>query len=831
MKPLIPVMAALLAAASAPFALPRAARAADAPDCAEILKADSSDPRVILQCLIQNNRAAANQSIAARASEFVGPYLGAGLDDKTKAGLKAEVDAWPATQEPGALAVVYYAMGSGAAAPAWAQDAALTDRWQKSGAALNGRLAQALDGKGWRGKIKTPDDLAAFLAEATTWAEKILQDDRSKDDLTRDVKANDEPIIPPMTGLPRTPPVSPPGAHFEFDDLYRNGAAVDDVSVPDGTRSLSAKIYTVKEADGTLVNELGIVDITDPSAPSLPVFIALNATQSEFVFPGKSRHYKFSAAGGVFTISGEGGQAALQGDVADLLSDRVAQIKDSCARFGTATLGGKAYCVLGQGGAHGSFLFFAQSDLDNDPRSLHPALMGDVTVARSDDSAASLGGKPDLGAVDGKPYHLEMVDGVWLVKDGPGDKPGAKPDDKDSPGGPASPDAKPSADFQTEIDGQKSGDGGWEECGGSNCDNNFDPAVQAKVHILANKNGSFLVLFDKKALDLHMGEKNANGRVFSADQNIAKVRGFKTYVVVEYKTSVVYVAYDHFDRFDDDAAKMQFANDGLVNVGDVEVAADMLTKYAQPTLGDADVQKIRDRVAKHVKSGFDYVLTSEENQSTHKPGVRMGFKNDQESWWVWPNESRAAAPDIPDAGHGPGILSAPDAADDTTGRHFVATYPGGLNLYDDGKDPKTWCVTLVYEEAQQGAPAASRTSSCVPVFGPGLPVKVRPSGCSSETNPDPNACDMGGIEHVEPAFGADEPPSQPLLSNGGTSEKGAYLVYRGGQRDDKHCVAVVARWGMSAKEAAGLCPAAATQLGVKPFSLFDWSTWSWPKLW
>ncbi len=223
------------------------------------------------------------------------------------------------------------------------------------------------------------------------------------------------------------------GSALDFDSLYREGAKVAPVYGPrdNGYRLISIKIYTMKLSDGSLQSFVGIVDITDRLNPYLPKLIPVTFVGEEF-FPLKDggRQYSFRIQSDygeheiIFMRAGtrEGEGAALSSSAEELFRARA----DQAARGSIVRIGNALFYALGQGGARGSFLLFPKEYIDSreqirDTRYLRPVAMADVSRVDADGVTVPVSGHPDLGLINGEPYHLERSGDAWRVEPGPGD--------------------------------------------------------------------------------------------------------------------------------------------------------------------------------------------------------------------------------------------------------------------------------------------------------------------------------------------------------------------------------------------------------------------------
>ena len=351
MKPLNPVMAALLAASSAAFALPTTAFAAPTAvhSCLDAIKT-STVPLDALTCLVFE-KPAARAAVGERLAQFLKSPDSKGrfymtpklLKDKqyagTLKGILAEAKGWPEAMHKGGhdktVALLYFVIGPGKAAHRWADVCpALNDTLQKN-MPWAGRMETALFDNGFtggengapgknqiseqnpevasavqaffgNGKEEAPG-AAAPLSSASYWAGTVFMDSRTQPEIVGSIvhnkTQNEEPT--PVQGTTdaggggREPAT---GQGLGFDDLYRSGAAEANVQDKgdDGYRDLSVKVYSVKNGDH-FDTKIGIVDITGapgyidslgywvPIPPSAPVFLDMAVAKGDtpFTFPGR----------------------------------------------------------------------------------------------------------------------------------------------------------------------------------------------------------------------------------------------------------------------------------------------------------------------------------------------------------------------------------------------------------------------------------------------------------------------------------------------------------------------------------------------------------------
>ena len=233
------------------------------------------------------------------------------------------------------------------------------------------------------------------------------------------------PPLPPAvqlkTGVPRFEISDAPDAAAkaritaERKILYQDGAIVGDIHGPDdaGDRTLSMKVYTMRDADGDATNRLGITDITDIGNADIPLpetqFIDWSQIGPfDITFPGKSRRYivNIDFFGGILltragkrNIDGTGYDKA---SIIELSAARDEQILKST----TTMIDGQPFYIIGQGGPRVGILFFSQAQMHAAPTAdARPELMGDVPEAGAEGGAAV----SDLGTLpDGTRWHLNF---------------------------------------------------------------------------------------------------------------------------------------------------------------------------------------------------------------------------------------------------------------------------------------------------------------------------------------------------------------------------------------------------------------------------------------
>lgn len=458
MKPLNPIMAVLVIASVG--ASPLRTLAADGDTAAPVAATEDKNPVNAMAKIFAVN-AAARKDAGQRLADFLlqpdtsgKSFVGDGVDRKA---LEAVAREWGETSGgPGTVAVLYFVVGPGPVVPGWAVRDPLLSKTFTSGMKWEGRLRIALadwTGKSQIDKTKEKTQVTAFLIDAAAKASAVFDDKRTKDEIDLSIAGNDvtAPVVPDTT---RGSGARLDGAsrQYTIDDLYRDGAIVRNVSGPGdaNSRTISMKIYSKRMPDGSIVNEIGIFDITDTNdifGQRFPIDSGKKSFTLDDRTPGHKKYeLSFGTADGkgnrtiTFARPGEGG-APLTTDVSELFMKRA----DQAAGMGNIVkIGGQDFYTLPQGGARSALALFPKSLIDargpaGDARDLVPSMYAEVGKRGADGRNENLSGKPALGKVGDAEFHLEFNKalGVWEVKDGPGDPPPAPPTTGDgtNPGG------------------------------------------------------------------------------------------------------------------------------------------------------------------------------------------------------------------------------------------------------------------------------------------------------------------------------------------------------------------------------------------------------------
>ena len=869
MKPLKPVMAAILAASSFTSPLARIAFADDTSqisDAAAREKAVAHDKLFVahLVSLIDSNKAV-RADVGARLAKFIlnrekgRQYLTDGLLDDKKLIVSAVAQAkkWPDANkgDPAKVAALYYVLGMDAdKLPAWAP--AGYEEEFKPNAEWSKRLADYLSVAKWDAARKVAQSVAAdgttaLLDDAAKWAQKILDDTRTKGEVHDSIVSNATTApIPPTTKSPRNP-LDTTGSGFGFDDLYVKGAVVRNVFAPgdDGYRTLSMKVYTSKDDNDNYINKIGIVDITKPdiTSPSPTQFIdASKPGDTDVVMHDGGRHYTVTvAADGSVTMKRAGTKDGEGGSISTSKDELSSRRDDQIMSGGIVSIGqpGQPYYVLGQGGQKGSFLFFPQSVMDamkaqrdaggHPNLNAHPDLMGDVVQA-SFDGAQQIKGKPDLGTLpNGDPYHLEfdLATRMWKVVKGQGDVKPVKPDpatpanpansanaaNQANPANSATPPktlekaiaaAKAPNDDQTKV---------WAEDAGND---GFDDATRARIRIMSNSRSDGMTYF-KVLFDPSLGVKNAQNesafefQAMNKDVPLLRVRGLKQYVALEYGTGTQYYGLQDFANYVQhtidpslsysQAGSYAVSNGQMQDVASADIVEDVLTHYLKAKPGDAMIKTIRDRITQYA-NGKGFVVNGD-----LKNALYMGVG--EQGRTIWPNDIASGDKNTNEKMTG---LRGPGTAVDVTGgqpgkfqkqmglgsgrvstlvkaENNAAMYAATEEENVGGKvsEQKVW--SFMFEYKKNKLPSRS---TALAVFGSGKNRYMLPSNIHMQGLPGLNLPDS----------------TQLMMEYGSNQENGAIAAYRfvmpdaqGGQNARNkpgNCAGPVLWWGSVTKEQA-----------------------------
>lgn len=468
MKPLNPIMAVLAIASVGVF--PLRALAADGSKPAGVVIADAETSSVDALTKILKDNPAARADAGKRISEFVledftlpaspakRSFIGADVDAEMRRLIGVVADEWGAKLgTPEEVAVLYFVIGPGAAAPSWAPATF------KPGMQWLGKVRFLLsdpDKGDWAGKSRIggatyKDQVTAFLSASVGKSWSAL-DPRTKVETEASVEDNDNTGVNPPDTTPARTGLNGPAQQYTLEDLYVNGAKVGNVSGAKDphSRTISLKIYS-KWVDGVIVNEIGVFDVTDKPKDIFGRKFSLDGGDQSFILddrtPGhKKYNLKFGkpdASGNqtiIFSRPGDGGEP-LETSVKELFEKRADQAFDmkNIIKVGT-----DEFYVLPQGGARSGLALFSKKLIDGGSKDftlLEPTLLAEVGERGPNGRNRNLPGKPHLGKVGKEEFHLEFNEdlGLWEVKEGAGDPPPAEPTAGDgagpggaNPGGP-----------------------------------------------------------------------------------------------------------------------------------------------------------------------------------------------------------------------------------------------------------------------------------------------------------------------------------------------------------------------------------------------------------
>ncbi len=484
MNPLNPVMAVLVAAFVG--ALPLRARAADGgkiddPAAAAVAEEDTNQVNVLAKILAENSAARAD------AGQRIERFL-LDADSEGKSFVAADVDAaalgavaraWgESAAAPGKVALLYFVAGPGPTVPGWALADPVLSKTFRPGMKWEGRLRTALADWTGRSRIdrtKEKSSVTAFLNDAAAKADSVFRDARVRHELDLSVDQNNAPPLVLGSGGGAGSRLNAPARPYTLGDLYVDGAVVGEVYGPrdPNSRKISMKIYTKQLEDGSMVNEIGIFDITDTNDIFGQRFPIDSGTQSFVLDDRTPGHKRYELSFGPADADGDrsitfarpgGGQALPPTSVSKLFRRRadqvaaLAQANQAGTKDHVVMVGDQKFYALPQGGARSVLALFPKDLIDGrndlrdpsplgpndprprdprprDPRDLVPTLYAEVgrrgIDGRNENVPSGAAGGPQLGKVGDKDYHLvfNKAIGSWEVEEGAGnppEKPAAK---------------------------------------------------------------------------------------------------------------------------------------------------------------------------------------------------------------------------------------------------------------------------------------------------------------------------------------------------------------------------------------------------------------------
>lgn len=857
MKPLYPIMAALLTVSVG--ALPHRAWAGETTTATETKP--ENDPLVVLRGVFEKKPEAREDAGARFARYILGKdskgrtYAADDLlaDDKLKNAVTAAATKWAKEAKVEEVTELYAVMEPDAPVPAWVKNDPLLTRAFPSQRSWKTRLEGKLDA--WaEAKISARDaanGTGAFLDEAAKFAREVILDPRSAQELRDSIAANNTttPVVPggpggSGTGNRRNGNIGS-SQQYSFADLYENGAIVQNVygEGDEGARRISMKMYTRRLEDGTVVNEIGVFDITDPNDVYGRRFPVKNG---EVTFPLDDRtagHKQYtlklatqeggtdqtlffgrkgSKPGDPGSISYENPngpegqrQTMTVGELFKKRADQAAELNNVVA------VGGQEFYVVPQGGKNSALLLMPRSLIDAgaaDPRDLVPALYAVVGQRGPDGRNQNASGKPHLwGTVGGKEFHLEFnaALGLWEVKDGAGDKP--KPPVTPTTGqivqNPTTPTAtqEVSPEDAATLDQveQLAQAGGWVRDEAANA--GLSEATRGKVRIYKREDPREGTLYNI----LVPPTQFPGGQMQFGSQNghtLKRMRGLGHYMVIEYEDQKQYVDLDKpkgngFEMAGFVVMKTKEAQ----KMVDVVLLLDAMTNYFGIPTGAPAMTTIPERTARRA-AGNPYFIQGSMTKDGENEALVATVNIAGKSYFVWPGDQEERAADPNDAG-----LNGPGNAFDVGPSSEAEEFPDEVNYTDtlrvkainksaeiamyesvnDGAkpDPKKWYMMLKFRSED----SLYRTK-LIEVFSEETGKRKLPAGYQ-----------MGGL--VTADLNVDRARAKMRVVAGTTDAKGVLAAFNtpatGDNQQNKkdNCVGPVIWWGVTRDEAVTACKA------------------------
>ncbi|MDX6771096.1 MAG: hypothetical protein SF051_16310 [Elusimicrobiota bacterium] len=501
MNPRYPIMAALLAASLGRLSL-GTSHATPQPAAGVDCSRPNAQETVVVNILAF--KIACEEPMKTRVGERLGDfvmsrddrgprYVAADIADNEGhvRDLRGTVAQWAGRATPAEVAHLYYVVGDANPAPSIASDAALAGRLRPSDAADDWRrslpayLADGYEradrtrvapwrsaaGEGRIARVGFVDDTGLFLAHAAAAARRVIEAgmaERSlnltQEELRNRVAAGDSPIAVPVGPGAGGVTLAPnPDA-----ELYRRGGVEVPVTGPGGTFNYYLKRETQRDpATGAMTTYVAIYDnnVHPPYIRRVPITqtgenavthapgrwnLVLDITgDPSGNFTMRLRHKSQPAGSGTQTSANALSEALYT--QARRLARAEAQ-RQSGGRAApdaeaTVTIGGQQYYPLIQGSGTNRTVIFLPRELAADTgvaqwMRMLPASVAVIGTKNANGLfEAAPGIKPDMGLINGQPYHLELIDGAWRVREGAGDPPPRPAAAADGPasGGPASP--------------------------------------------------------------------------------------------------------------------------------------------------------------------------------------------------------------------------------------------------------------------------------------------------------------------------------------------------------------------------------------------------------
>lgn len=840
MKPLNPIMAVLVIASVG--ASPLRTLAADGASSATAATPEDKNPLNVLTKILADN-VSAREDAGKRMEAFLleadangKKFVAADVDPVALGAVARE---WGKQAPADSVSVLYFVAGPGLSTPGWAAKDPVLSKTFVSGMKWEGRLRAALadwTGKSQIDKKREKSQVTAFLNDAAAKARTVFSDSRTKEEIDLSIEGNNT-TAPAVPDTRRGPGTRLDGAtrQYTLADLYKDGAIEIDVSGPKDphSRKISMKIYTKRLPDGSLVNEIGIFDITDTNDIFGQRF-PIDSGKKSFALDDRTAGHKnyeltfgdADASGNrsiKFARPGEGG-VALATSVFELFRKRADQ---AAAMGNVVNVGGKDFYILPQGGAKSAVTLFPKSIIDGresggDPRDLVPGLYAEVGKRGPDGRNMNLPGKPPLGKVGDAEFHLEFNKalGVWEVKDGPGDPPPAPPTtgDGSSPGGSNPGGSNPGGGTPTPDGGVSIADLEALLLKSPECKKNPDdvkdlaPGLKGKYGIIACNSPidglQQIILVPKSAAT--PGQQLRYGNV--PGFKLLRARFYDHYLVLQFDKQVQYL--DLLKQDQEGGKDSGFALSGFVadknasKFGDALAFVDAIKNYV-PGVPSGAFTEVPKRVAASVGSK-PFNLTGAYAKEVFVVTITSGG----DTFMIWPELKKPGA--APDATPNPYTsLSGPANAMDGAVSSVDEKFPDKLDLAEsrqakavkvqsdialyesvdlnDKPEPKKHYVMFRYK-AQDGTEAK--------VF------RQKPFEVFNAANPYPGgALQMQGLTGGDVV--KDRVASGYKFVSGSTKDRGVLAVFQNKQvtatnaKDGAaNCVGPVLWWGLKDRDAA-----------------------------
>ena len=867
MKPLYPLMAVLVASATV-FPSRTFAGGPTTPSSVATNTDNKNAPNELTAVLLA--KPVARKDAGARIAAFMldadsegKSFVEPGVD---RVGLAAVAKDWAQKEDAGKVAMLYFVIGparasgegvvgSGNVAPDWVDSKSILQKVFIPGMKWEKRLRIALGE--WTGKSRITKTgevsaAAAFLNEAAAKAATVFADPRTTTELDESVATYDRGGVKvPSTSGTNNSGLNNASQQYGIDELYRNGAIVSTVFDPAhpeaGSRTISMKIYTRRDAaTGDLINEVGVYDITDPNNIYGQRF-SMNPGEKTVALDDRTeghKKYTFKVETGPngqrnvsFVVEGaKGGGIPAEGGTASVESLLLARADQAQALGNIVKVGGQEFYVVPQGGSKGSLSFLPKSAVDSrsidNARDLKPTLFAEVSRRNKDGDTVHMDGKPHLGSIGDKEFHLEWnaTSGMWEVKDGPGDKP--KPPVTTDPNAPPTnsttttngdqPTTAPNqtTDFKDvgEAEAYFLGNGaGWTKDEADNKD--ISPSLKANVRILnrtVKGEKEYNVVVPK---DIAAGYSLQYKSMYTEDDGLTarkdplkmiRVFGWGKYLILQFDNQQQYLDMTKPDKTNGFTFSGYITKkDGLRQFSDVDALAHGLKTFTALSAADKDAPvKIPQRVKAHA-GGKDYKI---EAGFTDKGLVSL-LVAEGGPWTVWPKDEKTNTPGGPPTAsydglngtnafegavstEAPGIPEADDKLVIVPG-----TKQSDVALWATKDAPKAYSLMFQFRAMDGGKVKTFRTNF-FEIFND-----------KQGGRPLPKDLQVGGLVAAEPV------PDRMLMGyafvSGSSAEKGVLAVYKNKQitgpnvtKKGANCAGPVAWWGVGNRDAAlAICKA------------------------